>query len=1684
MKIDDRYCFDYSISENDNETQLGESVAESIKRCIKFLAPILSVDEKIYLNRQADIALRKPNTDRSTRGDFHPISNKILAKSPIYAALAHYPVVSDPQINGVHPAQFLGDIARFAVILRDLGHITSPTPSNKAIADFARKISKAPQDAKELLYYTCYDVFETDFNIDFATHELSLVTSKSTSHTQQRGKVSTLHGPLSDILKLLRPQIQKRILKLRNIRIEDRKVLEILSNIQGKRKRDIPRSAIEDTPKTISLGDDEGPNYDVTIDEDERQFSVTRYNHWIRYSNLIAGSGREKALNYELKSTFEHLLSVEPSNDYCYAAQWLWMLTISNNRPFDAITNYFFKEHGYENNNGQIESITTSNNVITISTHHPIESKLDKLDSSQPQHELIRIRTLLPSRVDSEHAMRCIKRIVNEGELSKLIEEKNNLAKEISKSAYREFTESRVRGCLIHSVIKQKYDIPIAQLIFDEPLNFSYASLHYIAISNQEIQNIINIARNEIFGDLLPTPPLDADANSGQKVGSLIAQQYEKTLDLTSKWFCKNQRLLQKKGKQHWVARHNMLASNTQHIVFISTGHRGYSDFQDLRLQDLSLAAGIAIYRDKPSDPTILRRLVVLSKTTLAYIFIWIEHLEAIIQQKSIPPHVKEAAQEALNSTSPLFFTIGELAPHSIALHDPIHPIRGLIPKVPRNIARHLVSTELRRSNLKTMMLETHLGHNLALTINSPNGLLSPRDLHTEIAPAIDSWLADKGYITPPKQKLPKNIKPLKPPSALVNAEITDDVKKIRKLLKVEVNAAKGTISINKLVDMLLTNSLENYTDDNSSPPDPEKIVAIRKTLIESLPASPLLWVYACRVLRTKLRSYYRNKGWKIPKIIAVGILLNPPPRITCGHLSAYDSLVQIRNDFLKQVKSSFSKERVYTYTILSLLLFGPCTSIDQAKLWLKKIALNGFHIVQGSIVCDIDEDNGSRSISGLAAIFVVNWIQNCSKQRSKFNKKLALPYTPRFIEECVSLASVVEYPQILADVRSDDLISRELPASRLRAYFEKTCDPDITSMSGIEEDGPKILTRRKKKGISNDIESLEHYHQLRKIISTLPLSLESSTPKDRSMKCAINFWLSEAERPLLIVILANWVKKLIKPGANLKTGGDLLKKTVLDYIGDVHSTLADIPIDLLTAEDEEDAERLADIIDVKLSSQILSSDEVRTDRVRAISVARFFKEMGSAYHLANIKIYSAHETLLNIDAAVITENEIQVSAKQLNEWSKNRELSLPSQLALREASKAVIFNYNVGLRRSELRGLKPPQKSSASSLALKVRHNTITSIKTPAAWRNIEIPYDLVSWHPKSQKYLFTELAVGSNSYYAFKAIKNALQLSTGNPKSRLHHLRHTAGSAKLVDLLNHSLPSDRLVSGCRIASNFGHATLRSTMNYYGHLNHFLISQFLNPTIADIDHTLIATITGETETTIRQRWHRHKLKPTIFIASCIKTEGYLKQHKSLVKLADLNAPNPLRETSSNMQVTSLKILVYWIIERARGIPLSSTKEKSSYSVELSSLLLERLIVTQKQIGANLIEYKYLEGQLKDINNPLGRTKKGHSARIPKSFIDPLVENIQTSPTNLSNNILNGLSHIGWRGNKKITVALTHVEANTLKKYLNEINTGLILEISDDKSPYSIVMAKMDNVTISNTYIRIIILAIIVFMQF
>jgi integrase len=1689
---DSNYCFDYSIPLNDGETQLGKSVADSVERCLKFLAPILSPHETSYLKAQAAIALARPNRHRTNnRADYHPISNALADNFPVYAGLAHYTVTTDDRIDGVYPGEFLGDIARFALLLRYLGLIKGGKPNNKDLAAFARKISKAPQDAKEVLYSTCVDFLDIDFDVSRAIHGLTLAPSKSIAHTNQRGKVSTLHGTLISTLELLRPFIELRQSQIENNLITDRKLLQFSVELAAKIRTDVDSGSLDtDSIKSIiSMGDDDGPNIDITISRgelnDEPKRSLTQHHRWIRYNNLISGSGRENALHNEVRSVLIYLLGYKATDQYEIAAQWIYILTILNGRPFDAIAEYFFRTHAASNFNGQIALISQENNIVTISIHHPIESNLSVPEGASNAHQLIQIRTYLPESNNSDLALNTLLKIVENNGLDKLLVAKEDLRKKIREFSYSEFTESRVRGRLVHSVLTQNYDLPLAQLIFDEPLSFSFASLHYLAVSNIEIQNVIDTARLDIFGDTIESPPPAKPDSSGIKVGSLIAQKYDKALKETAKWFQDAQQELYRRGRQPWIPRHNSLAELTQHIVFISTAHRGYTDFRELKLHDLSLAAGLGIYRDKPSDPTLLRRLVVLSKNTLTYIFIWIGHLKALIVNKSVPEEVKLAAKNALNSTSSLFFSICPNDGISTFSIDPVEVIRKIIPDANANIARHVMSTQLRRYDLKAMMIETHLGHNLALTINNPNGLISPIDLHTEISPALDLWLHDTGYPAPPPCKIPTRALSILSPKELAYEETENDVKKIRKFLKVATKTEKDTQTVIKLTDSLLTEHLGANAELGSSPPNPQKLTEIRKALIEELPAKPLLWAYACRVLQRKLRASYRNRGWKIPNIITFGIRLPPPPRITRGHIIAYESLAQIRAELLSEVRHNLSPSlsKTYSYAVFALVIFGPCQTFDQAKLWLKTIKKFGHDILQGSITFDLDEAHGSRSISGVSALLVSSWIRQQGTKKAQFVSSVLKKYSLSYIEECVTFASRIEYPPIFADILCGELNSRELPTKRAREYFDNTCNPDIASMSNAGDTPMRVKYGEKRTYDEQEVH--RHYIQLKKLIKCPPPRSPEDSRKVHAAIFAIRRWETENQLPLLIAMLASWAKVLLKPGSNLKSGGKLLQKTVSAYIGDVYITLVEIPVDLFSSGNDDDADTLSELIDIALTRHNAVTDKSeKFNRMRVISVSRFIKEMAVKYKLPDIRIFSATDSLLSIDANIITDDELAHALHHLKTWSKSTSITPSGGHILVEATKALALIHATGLRRSEALGTPPITHSRGNKLAVKVRSNATTSLKTPAAWRNIEINEHQCEIHPGNNKYMFPGLAEGGNRHYALSAIKLSLQLATGNTEARLHHNRHTVGTTNLKNLLLCSLPSDRLIAGCVTASNLGHATIRSTTTYYGHLNHHIISQFNNKNIFLLDHQTIAAASNAPEATIRQRWRRCRNKPTSFIWSCIATDRYLKLENKTTNRVITIVSNPPYQPKTKSEVISLRYIVAWVVDRMRGIPLNQMSDENNYSAHITSALLDQLSLIQTQVGAKLVDYQYLESEISILNAQSTKTLAARSARLPKEIIDPLVSKISEVGGVLPSGIVNSLTHITWRGKKKITVVLMHNEAMTLSDFLTAASCGLLLEAGEGKNCYTIKFVDSGTFPLTNKYIRIVILAIIIMSGF
>ena len=1655
----------------------GSHVADSIERCLLFFSPPGLLQET-DINRLRQEALHArtfgkdiPDTNRS---DIHPIRAEIAKQSPIYSCLAEYAVTPDhiEVEESLPPGKTVGDIARIAALITYLDLKTPTRLDPREFANFSRKISRTAPEVKVLLFNACGDIFSEFFDVKNAIHHLNTTFANTHTETAQRADIVRLSQKLIDILHFLEPMIELRRELIKSHEPADETLAEIKDRLtsQSKAGKAHPDSELDDEETGTALfhfdsENEEGASFTAVIDEEPQSkssASLAEYGQWVHFTDILSGSGRQRATDLEAQATYQYLKNMTLDSEHMEAARWLTMVGICNMRGYEQLAN-IIKSPEKQVGNGQIQELKILNNDVTLLIKHPVASKLAKSESSTVDENLntnFELFTHIPSHINSKKALEIVKKT----DVESLKNAKKALRKLIRENAYREFTENRLKGALIHKIFQENHDVQIAQLLSNERLGLNYAALHYIAITNTELQEKLARARLSVFGGRLSSsssyePPRHI-------VGSNKAIENGNALIACSEWFCKKRQEVNSRGKQAWHTRHNNIALTTQHILFVSTAHRGNKDFEQLRLTDLSLSAGLILYSDKPSDVSILRRLTTLSPMVVNYLCHYLEHLISLtkIRNIPIPRHIQLTAMRALSSEGPLFFHVDADNKFATDVIDPLETIRTLAPSVSRDFCRHLQSTEMRALNPppSALMLETHLGHNLQLTLTNRNGLLAPQDLSVEMGPYIDQWLSNHNYPPSKPCKIPNLTDFLpKQPDLLAKQVYDKDTTQARNLLKTEFKDSTQKLSLRRQIDLLALgyeHQMKNAADKTLST---KTITKLRSELINQLPHDVFAWASACRLLAKKVRLIHRQNDWPLPKSVSLDFIFSPPTKITQGHFAAFEHIKILRDQFIKIVDQPIEKSSLFTLSTAALVLFHHCNSFAEAKQWLSILSKGKPQETEkngnGFLLFNLSEAEGSRTITGIPLIFITSWLRS-RRGKNRINlKNIGLPSEKR-IESLTHLAREIELPTAFTKVINGTLVTRELHASRLKAFLHGSCSPNADVVTQSTQEGRR---RREIDPAPDNPLSRSHFIHLRRLIQS-GTKTHTTEVNCKSRISMINDWIYREKLDGLPLLYAQWAISLLSPGANRKTTYDLVEKTVLDHLRHALTVLVDLKNDYL---DPEFNEELSDLLNARIEKIHTSPD------LCAASTYRFFVDMGKKYLLPQVSIQTVRDSQKNIDASVITNAEISVAQNHLQKWSELDEIPPAYQEALFQASEALTLNCrNTGLRRSELLGMPPINSGN-----IKVRLNSVTKLKTDNAYRNWTVSENLPlpSGDPHFQ---FPGLAKSATSPFAMKAVKNALQLATANPNSQLHHSRHTVGSMGALAVCRIQTGSERLISGAKLAAQLGHAGFEITLHYYSHLTRHALAMRVADNVFLLSDRTISNLLGGRKQSVNQRRRRYKDAPGHFIAVCInESNSYVKEN------IKVNAPTKIFLEKPNYLPTEVSDLTpatcaQWIYDRMIGTPINSPKSLVHFPDHINHELLVAAKNFELQSHSRLINLLNLESDISTIENPQTHSKlRRRRARIPNRDILARVINLKNSKP-ISPSLLPQLSHIPWVGNNIITIRLSLEDAEELEAFLSEVKADLAVNQTQPES-YQIHTKNWESRQITNKIFRILILA-------
>ncbi|WP_414729983.1 hypothetical protein [Zhongshania aliphaticivorans] len=1210
----------------------------------------------------------------------------------------------------------------------------------------------------------------------------------------------------------------------------------------------------------------------------------------LRFMSIWSGADTDALTSAEAKLCMAHFHTLRTNSDAEEIARLLFILSGAFGHMFNNLLVGFDPPFPFEKPVPQLHLVRKGSQLIL--TFGVIGNEaFAKLTPAQVNDEFLEpvtqtmtFRVCLGTISDRPQTLDRLSEITSSSHplLKAIREAKKRLISSVKEHVNGRFTARRWRGALPQAIITCTTDIPLAQLILAEDLGVNASAQHYIAWKPQWIETNLAKVSNMLFGEHALSIKVGTDArligapSSGIRLEAI--KTVSKSLQDGLNWKFDDTSAVN-------VLYHNRLIDWVAWLLMLATASRNNADFGQLSLHQLSITAGFIIYNDKPADPSIFRRGAAVPPFVIAEIYRLLHHL---VQLRNYLRRFRESKAErqlynritdALSGDGPLFFHLESKerqprvpsAPPETICATPWTP-RSFIdryfgPAHRRNLCRSLFSSQMRRHDLLPgLLIETQLGHIMGKSFFGNDSVISPTEFSNAMEAPLHSYLAicgidiNQAYI-PPKDAvfLETNIKPIETILAGARNQRNEDKKRIRMQRGLDSSSTSAESTI-KAIDA----SLRAYFELTDDAPYPRKIIlsqaeciAISKTILKQVPGAEHALVAALRQFRNRLRRLVKTHDWHVEFPPPVFWHIASPIQLTQFHLQAYEQVMRFRRDVNKTLANAVPSDTPCA-AALFLVAFGYVDCFKTAKLIIDQrripSRIDAMHL--WAIDLDIDEEQRMARLFPKPGILAINAAFTSNSPPipvGEFHRRVhkLLPESwrgdarssqaqLRQIEQLLRLARLVELPALLADTFDGRLPQRELSAKRSAELHNNAGDntlfvAPVTGTTAISTYSPNTPIRKGK--LQQDLKDLEVH-----LPATIPVGKRPSS----GINTKLDSFMS-AERHPTIAWVVEWTKMLLGPTANLKTAGPLKKKTVRDYTIDVATILLQSLGDTDMAELDEE-----EIFEV-ISATLNHPKHPKVREKSAEHLTRFFSDISEISDLPNLRFIGKSKSLADIDASIITAQEQRFATQQLTAWSQSDQLTSGARKGLHEAITFSHIQATFGSRRGELQYLRP-KDITPDPRVIFLRHHQVRSLKTRAAKRLLnasQTQWDQISLSPANDSdWVFPSMHDRCIELRPLDMATHALKQATGNSRARLYHYRHTVASMRVIELFAEKNIVERWILSAKLATQLGHANIRTTITHYTHCAHYAHALHYTTPLDDIDGRLIRRLLKTPNTT------------------------------------------------------------------------------------------------------------------------------------------------------------------------------------------------------------------------------------------
>ncbi|GAB3375065.1 hypothetical protein GCM10027567_13430 [Spongiibacter taiwanensis] len=1385
----------------------------------------------------------------------------------------------------------------------------------------------------------------------------------------------------------------------------------------------------------------------AATDSENQARTFNQHSHHIRLNRAFAGMSSEAFTDpqaRQARQAMKCLLALPALTPEREAAKLLWILTALYGRPFDELAPALIG--GSDNEvasapNGGIISIERQGDAVVVTIKHIIASSLPAAPLHQlasPVQTQFQLRCQLPDDVSLEDGWAFLASADDaniDAKIDQLLAAKDQIRSAL-RDAVERFTETRLRGSVLQAVFMQEYDLPLTQLLFSERVQGSLAALHYISFSDENLHTRWHRAIQTLYGEVMPAPSIDRiSTRVGAPKSGIRPAVFDNAIAEMNRLQKSLRRLSPSNVAEH-LGRRAQLACTA---LGLGAAHRFTFELGQLRSHDLCLTYGLVIFRDKPSDSAVYRRLAVIPSFALAYLFQYLSYLSEVVSGViHAPSRIKKDAKSALNGARPLFFQVDG---DEICDIDPAQWLRSYLPSgIDINQMRHLQSTLLRELSAPPLLVEAHLGHGFQGIVFGDYGLVSPKELATTLRPYLNQFFEDLAIQAPKSVKAPPHLwvssKKLK---ALEEAEQESDTKLLLGQIQEEI---KGGLlrSRRELITEVFAQHIPGYSParlPQGTIVTENTALAIRDTLIARTADNLLTSYRVCREARIRLKSHRSDPGCKIALPAATAWDVRPPLSITRANMVAAGQLTALEQSLLDYIARGEPVDR-YLIARCALMIWGTCHSFKKTETWLAALAATP--LIKGADFQVIEIEGQARTLAGPALLCCLAWLRlGGEASNSEPSRIFGAAISVATLEATVAYARRITLPPLYADIINMARPHAELSRRRLLdLVYNRPADRSVD---------PILADRPPREFLSRpSAQPKRQTAQFKRLRSFIPKDEESRAPAREQLIDHISTWRRNTEDLSEVTyLLAHWAEIMLGPHANKHTGKTLKRNTVRDYLFEAWSALS------VSCENgcilDYESDELTGLLEAALPGNRKTADS------HAKAINRLFYEMGQHYDLPSISLKTTgKDSWAGIDAGVITETEYTLIDSILSAWTESGQLHAHIGAGIGQMRVAMQLMREKGARISEVTRLRDSDLAQyGDTQVVLFRPHADRSIKTAAGIRTLVLKEKIsLPPNPKRREHLFDYLQSGENERLLLAGLYSAIKFATHDQNGVPHRFRHSSPSEALLALPPETEVIERIRQLTYTSATLGHANVGVTFQYYIHTAHFHIARMISAATAPLDNTVMAALFNETPGYLRKRQQR------VREGSSIATQyAYGLQREDIHAQAETpSIPEPPKLLSGRLSLNagkSIKTTTSWLTACSRGVdPFDAA---AGLPLTLSDLqkLAEALTDTQYSLGWQLID----PNRLHKINPQYLQDKSAFQETsalhryIPPGWLDQQIASIRTEQTDIPRMLLRHLGGLRLRARQHVVIRCSASEQPRLIQEFS--NIGFKMKMTGDK---------------------------------